>query len=236
MYNIIPLPNQQLQNKSASNEIHVDENFTYDGYQVVRREFFAHLFEPSITLSREKIAVNSACLRKLPDVSFVQFLVNPEQKKLAVKPCNEDDKDSFRWASSETDPKKRKPKQITCHIFFAKIMSLMSWDPRYRYKILGTLIRTNAEILYIFDLQSAEVYKSKSKGGAKPIYPESWKDQFGLPVCEHDKALKIDVFDDYAVFRLEKTQEAACPSISKGEKINDAEHYSGSEEIQDSYS
>ena len=60
------------------------------------------------------MSVNAACLRKLPGYEYVQFLVNPGEKKLAVKPCSEDMKDSFRWCTG--DGKKRKPKKITCKI------------------------------------------------------------------------------------------------------------------------
>ena len=101
--------NEVPQNNSQKSK----EEFSLDGYQVVRGEFFAHLFEPSVTFNDEKVAVNVACLRKLPEVEYVQFLVNPREKKLAVKPCTEDTKDSFRWASGD-EPGKRKPKHITC--------------------------------------------------------------------------------------------------------------------------
>ena len=95
----------------GSNERSADEtaDFSYDGYQVVRAEFFAHLYEPSVTLNKETVSVNAACLRKLPGFEYVQFLVNPGEKKLAVKPCSEDMKDSFRWCTG--DGKKRKPKR-----------------------------------------------------------------------------------------------------------------------------
>ena len=43
-----------------------DDAFSYDGYQVVRGEFFAHTFEPSITFNNCKVSVNSACVNKLP--------------------------------------------------------------------------------------------------------------------------------------------------------------------------
>ena len=59
-----------------------DTSFSYDGYQVVRGEFFAHLFEPSVTLNNEKVSVNAACIRRLPQTDYVQFLVNPKEKKL----------------------------------------------------------------------------------------------------------------------------------------------------------
>ncbi len=92
-------PNEQLKNQIAPQEngIISDESFSYDGYQVVRGEFFAHLFEPSVTFKDEKVSVNAACLNKLPDIDYVQFLVNPNEKKLAVKPCSEEMKDSFSW-------------------------------------------------------------------------------------------------------------------------------------------
>ena len=199
-------------------EIHDDPDFSYDGYQVVRGEFFAHLFEPSVTLSREKVSVNTACLRKLPEVEYVQFLVNPTEKKLAVKPCQEDMKDSFRWSSGEG--KKRKPKHITCRIFFAKIMNLMGWNPEYRYKILGKLIRTSSDLLFIFDLTSAETYGIRSAGDKSAsrtaIYPEEWKNQFGVPVNEHQDTIQVSIFDDYAVFKISREEENNTKELNDG--------------------
>ena len=165
-----------------------DEQFSYDGYQVVRGEFFAHLFEPSVTFKDSKVSVNTACLNKLPNVTFVQFLVNPNEKKLAVKPCDEELKDSFPWASRSTTGK-RKPRQISCEMFFAKVMKLMGWNPQYRYKVLGKLIRTKNDTLFVFDLTSAETYKRKDPESGdtdrKAYYPDDWMEHFGVPVCEH---------------------------------------------------
>lgn len=207
-----------LANQKAKPDIHDDPDFSYEGYQVVRGEFFAHLFEPSVTLSREKVSVNTACLRKLPDVDYVQFLVNPIEKKLAVKPCKEDMKDSFRWTSGEG--KKRKPKNITCRIFYAKIMSLMGWNPEYRYKILGKLIRTSSDLLFVFDLTSAETYGIRSSGDKNAsrtaVYPEEWKNQFGLPVSEHQDTIQVNIFDDYAVFSISRDEENNAKELNNG--------------------
>ena len=90
-------------------DIIIDENFTYDGFQVVRGEFFAHMYEPSITFNNCKVTLNTACIKKLPSVNYVQILVNPKTMKLAVRPCSEDDKDSFLWCTEKAG--KRKPKQ-----------------------------------------------------------------------------------------------------------------------------
>lgn len=182
--------------------------FSYDGYQVVRAEFFAHLFEPSVTLNKETVSVNMACLRKLPNTEYVQFLVNPEERKLAVKPCSEDMKDSFRWSTGEG--KKSKPKKITCRIFFAKVMELMGWDPKNRYKILGKLMRNKGDTIFVFDLNSAETYQNKGKNSSAsrtPLYPDDWKNQFGIPASEHQDIQQISIFDDYTVFKIERAEE-----------------------------
>ena len=42
-----------------------EEPFSYDGYQVVRGEFFAHIYEPSITFNNCKVSVNTACINRL---------------------------------------------------------------------------------------------------------------------------------------------------------------------------
>jgi len=188
-------------------EIIEDDAFSYEGFQVVRGEFFAHIYEPSFTFNGNKVSVNTACIKKLPEIDFVQILVNPEEKKLAVRPCSEDEKDSFRWCTANST--KRAPKQITCRMFFAKVISLMDWNPNYRYKLLGKLIRSGGELLFVFDLTTPEIFMKtikddgKVKSSRTPTYPEEWKNQFGLPVEEHQKSLQINIFDGYAVFGIQ---------------------------------
>jgi hypothetical protein len=184
----------------------MDGAFDYQGFQVVRREFFAHTNEPSISFNHYKFYVNSACLSRFPDTDHVQVLVNQETKILALRPCSDRDRDSFAWCSNSKG--KRKPKQITCRIFFGKIMSLMGWNPDYRYKLLGKLIQANGEYLIAFDLNSTEVYQrtisegEKPKTSRTPVYPASWQNHFGLPYAEHKKSLQVNLFSGYAVLSI----------------------------------
>ena len=61
-----------IQTNDEKNTIPVteDDAFSYDGYQVVRGEFFAHTYEPSFTFNSSKVSVNTACIKKLPDTDF----------------------------------------------------------------------------------------------------------------------------------------------------------------------
>jgi len=203
-------------------EIVQDDTFSYDGYQVVRGEFFAHMHEPSITFNRCKVSLNTACLNRLPDVEYVQILVNPDEKKLAVRPCTEDEKDSFLWRTAKGT--KLKSKQIICRVFFAKIVNMMDWNPDYRYKLLGKLIRSGDDYLFIFDLTATEVYQrvllngEEPKNSRIPVFPAEWQNQFGLPIEEHRKLLQVNIFNGYTVFGLKNSTIA--PNTTSGEILS----------------
>ncbi len=205
------IDNPQPHETDSPNEVHTNTEFSYSGFQVVHGEFFAHLFEPSVTFKDNKVSVNSACIRKLPTVEYVQFLVHPEKKLLAVKPCSEDTKDSFRWCSSTNSIKHRKPRSITCKIFYGKVMKLMGWNSNYRYRILGKLVCSPTYKIFVFDLSSPEAHARKTKDNQptdmSPKYSESWKDQFGVPVEFHDDDYQLGIFDDNVVFRIERDTE-----------------------------
>ena len=185
--------------------IEMNENFNFDGYQIDRREFFAHINEPSVSFNNCRFYVNCACLNKFPNTTFVQVLVNSARKTLALRPCAENLEGAFAWCSLNG---KRKPKQTTCKLFFAKIVSLMDWNPDYRYKLLGKLIHANGDYLIAFDLTATEVYQRTFQEGAKPktsrvpVFPAEWQDQFGLDYNEHRQSMQINIFDGYAVYSI----------------------------------
>lgn len=215
-----------------------DDSFSYDDFQVVRGEFFAHVFEPSITFAGSKVYVNTACIKKMPETDYIQILINKEKKKLVVRPCREDERDSFRWCSATS---KRSPKQVTCRPFFAMLCDEMKWDSSYRYKFLGKMIRSNGESLFLFDLSAPEIYlrevtdDGKVKNSRKPSFPEQWQNQFGVPASQHAASTKINVFDGYTVFNIadeakaktkkktdtaDRSSEESGPDTSESEKAS----------------
>ena len=78
------------------------------------------------------------------------------------------------------------------------------------YESIRKWNKSNGDYLFIFDLQSSEMYErkidetsGKPKTSRTPIFPAEWKNQFGLPVEEHKKQLQIDLFNGFAIFGLE---------------------------------
>lgn len=180
-------------------------------FEVARPEFFAHMREPSFIFNDGKVGVNTACVRRLPEVEYVQLLINRQKKKLAVRVCQEEDLFSILWA--KTKDGKRLPRQITGKMFFMKVCDLMDWNPDYRYKIVGKLVKANGELLFLFDLNSREIFErsigddGKRKASRTPVFPEEWKNQFGIPFSEHKKALQVNMLDGYTVFSLTNKKE-----------------------------
>ncbi len=201
--------------------IELGDNFDFEGYQVVRREFFAHTFEPSITFNNYKIYVNTACLNKFPHTDFVQLLINRKTRILALLPCAESERDAIGWCN--TSGSKRRPRQLTGKFLVAKLFEMMDWNVDYRYKLLGKVIHdANGEFLIAFDLTASEVYQRIAKDGGKPktartpVFPAGWKEQFGLPYHEHQKSLQVNIFDGYAIYGIKDNTVSTVEAISDG--------------------
>ena len=136
--------------------IELAKDFSYDGYQVVRRELFAHLREPAVVIRRDSVTFNTACISGLEDAVYIQILVNQDNKKMVVRKCEENDKDALRWCIAKPD--KRKSRKMSNRIFSAMMYEMMEWDLDCRYKILGHKITYEEETIYVFDLQETEIY------------------------------------------------------------------------------
>ena len=176
-----------------------DTELSMDGFQVVRREFFAHTKEPSLSFSRYQAYVNTACLAQFEDMECAQVLINPQKHILALRPCRDSLRDSLLWCS--TSDGHRRPRKSTCKLFFAKIAAMMGWDQNFRYKVLGRLVCANNEALLVFDLATAESYPLDGNP-PMPVFSNGQRDQFGLPVEEHAQILEVPVFDRYSIFTI----------------------------------
>ncbi len=175
-------------------------------YEIVSPEFFAHIKEPALTVNVDKIGVNAACVRLMPDVEYVQILVNRKEKKLLLKPCDEIEITGYRWG--RTKDGKRYPSQRTGEPFVLTLCKIMDWNPDYRYKVLGKMVRANGQALIAFDLTSSECFpKVVNRDGKKvssrqSIFAEQWSGRFGPTYSESRRSLEVKTFEDYTVITV----------------------------------
>jgi len=193
------------------------DRFNYEGFVVVRREWFSKANCPAITFKYESVVLNVRAIRKLGKCSHIQFLMNSEQKILIVKPCKEDDKDSLQC--SRVDKRSETvPRTIRCKGFTAKLYEDMKWNPEGTYKMLGVLfnIKETCENIFAFELMNAEAYlrihepsaddpKRRIRVGMPD--PEHWKHSYGQAYEESLKPI-VETFEgipeDYVKITIPK--------------------------------
>ena len=163
--------------------IELAEDFSYDGYQVVRRELFAHLREPAVVIRRDSVTFNTACIAGLEDAVYIQILVNQDNKRMVVRKCEENDKDALRWCIEKPD--KRKSRKMSNKLFSAMMYDMMGWNTDCRYKILGHKITHEDETMYIFDLLETEIFMDTKR--KKKANPDSLEKKEELVTAETDQ-------------------------------------------------
>lgn len=83
------LTEQTVENERDARTEELQNTFSYDGYQVVRKELFAHLRDPAIVIRKDSITFNTACITGLEDVVYVHVMFNNDLKRIVVRGCDE---------------------------------------------------------------------------------------------------------------------------------------------------
>lgn len=177
--------NQTIENTENIDQkaLELAQDFSYDGYQVVRRELFAHLREPAVVIRRDSVTFNTACIAGLEDAVYIQILVNQDNKRMVVRKCEENDKDALRWCIEKSD--KRKSRKMSNKLFSAMMYDMMEWNTDCRYKILGHKITHEDETMYIFDLLETEIFMDTKR--KKKANPDSLEKKEELVTAETDQ-------------------------------------------------
>lgn len=177
--------NQTIENTENIDQkaLELAQDFSYDGYQVVRRELFAHLREPAVVIRRDSVTFNTACIAGLEDAVYIQILVNQDNKRMVVRKCEENDKDALRWCIEKPD--KRKSRKMSNKLFSAMMYDMMGWNTDCRYKILGHKITHEDETMYIFDLLETEIFMDTKR--KKKANPDSVEKKEELVTAESDQ-------------------------------------------------
>ena len=129
-------PEEQAENDRDARAEELESTFSYDGYQVVRKELFAHLRDPAIVIRKDSITFNTACITGLEDVVYVHVMFNSDLKRIVVRGCDENDKDALRWCIAKPD--KRKSRKMTCKPFSELVYKEMAGIPNAGIRCLDT--------------------------------------------------------------------------------------------------
>jgi len=182
------------------------EKFELDGYEIVRAEFFKLTEKPIMKIRNNKVSFNTVCFKKFEDVEYVELLINTVEKCIAIRPCEKDNPNAFRWGAVKGSKWRAMPKSI-CG-FAAPLFAITGWDPTDKIKLCGHYVSDDKTQMLLFDLSEPEIIRlvhdfskqdvdhtiadadselpdemesSDAVEFMKPetIYPDSWSDSFG---------------------------------------------------------
>lgn len=167
--------------------------FDLEGYQVVRGQFMTARSEsPTIAVTNNKISFNVVCARRFIDVPYIQLLLHPSERKIAIRPCKENAPHSIRWRPDPGKPVIQKT--ISCQHFGNALFQIMEWNPDYLYRIRGTWVARGSDQIIVFNLSNAvpaaflEAEADDSDAAKKrrvDLCPEEWNDTFGEEFYEY---------------------------------------------------
>ena len=186
------LTDEELINAREKRRQELEKAFGRLKFVVIRKELFAHLFDPAVVFRYDSITFNTACIKALEDVVYVQLLLCEDERIFAVKGCGKNDKDALRWCIAKDG--KRKSRKMSCKDFTRDLYRYMGWDPKCRYKIVGYLVDFDGETYFAFDLTVQQIFHEKPKKGEvvtepvdsrKGYFSENIAGTFGVPLEEH---------------------------------------------------
>ena len=166
--------------------------FDFEGYQVVRGQFLTARPDcPCITFANGKLTFNVYCLRKFEEVEYIQLLLHPTERKMAIRPCKKEDIHSISWRPDAT--KTLLTKSISCPHFAMALYQIMDWNPDYVYRVRGTWASRGVDEIIVFSLQNAEpgAYldappaEVKKRRKRTMLCPDEWNDSFGEDFYEY---------------------------------------------------
>lgn len=192
-------------------------SYPLENCEVARVESSLSVNRPGITFKRSKVYVNTELLKRVPEATYVQFLIDRTARKMILQPCDERERDAVLIRSlSKTSIK---PRSITCSEFSRLLFEYMGWDMKCRYRAVGSIISSNGATLVVFDLSDADRFNLAAGTVAAPTetsLPHS--SRFGTTVIEYldnplvkefseDTVISIEAHDNSANTRMLEVQQ-----------------------------
>lgn len=223
----------------------IAQAFNPDRMKVIRKELFANLRDPAVTIRNGNITFNTACINGLEDVVYVKLMMDEEQGFMSIKGCDENDKEALRWCVAKPD--KRKSRKMRCPDFTDYVYALMGWDKKCRYKILGYQVPYDGEIYYVFDLNVKKVFNEKPKKGEEELdengevievdtrtgyYSDDIVNTFCVPMEQHKRETEVTDLDGYVNIAMLTGAAHSNPSQSESQSSPAGESEDKSEQSE----
>ena len=182
-------------------------DFDLRGFEVTRSEFFDSNRRPAISFSDRRIKFNAPCVRKFAPQTYAEILINPIERKLAIRPSDKSNRSAV--VISKLFNKRYTPREVPAAAFYDTIFSIFGWNKDYKYRIIGSLYEQDGELAYVFDAEDSEAFvqsfvlpaQETTEEGTLDLLPvtpsgkriraipEAWTNTFGKDFYEYELSL-----------------------------------------------
>ena len=126
-------------------------------FEVVDFKLFDDSQVSSISIQEKSIRFSTSCIRKMACGPYVELLVHPIKRKLAIRPTTKENRYGIVW----TKGSRGIPRDIAGKAYIDKLFDIFGWRKDYRYKLYGCVYRDGVELACIFSDMDASVYIKK---------------------------------------------------------------------------
>ena len=138
-------------------------SFDLRDYEVARGQFFSSVGRISVSFSYKQISFNKDAIRKFPNIKFVELLIHPSSKLLAIRPCSSETKNKVQW--SRLKDGQLIPKPISGAAFLPTLYEIFKWDKKCKYRILGVPVSFfTVDGIWIEDYSNSRKWTGKNPG------------------------------------------------------------------------
>ena len=169
--------------------------FDYRGFEIAREQFFSTNDKLAVTISSDQLSFSRACLKKLEETQYIELLIHPIKKFLAVRKSDTSNRNSIRWSKIDANGN-HSIRSFSGAAYLKTIYKLLGWKDECKYRIRGIRSQKDDESILLFLLSEPELYLSKSRvniavrdsdsinpiavtGNSLIAYPSTWADHFG---------------------------------------------------------
>lgn len=132
-------------------------SFDLTGYEVADFKLFSDQSVPAIMLHKDSIAFSVAGIREMDlKDNYVELLVHPLRKEIAVRPTNKDNRCAIQWANGVRG--NRHSRSVAAKAYIQTLYQIFGWEQDNNYKLYGRIYRDGQDAACIYAGTNASVY------------------------------------------------------------------------------
>ncbi len=135
--------------------------FDFREFQVVDFKLFDDQCVPAVLIGRNEIKFSQSCIKDMKCGNYVELLVHPVKKQLAIRPADKDNKYALQWAKG--DKTHQMNRGVGCKAFRSVLSDIFECGDFDKYKIYGRIYRDGNTAVCIYTRYDACAYIRKEQ-------------------------------------------------------------------------